>query len=127
MTTVLSVSSVLLVVLILIRHIESAYLGRRYLELLRRKLDRVTYTTATFVRYILKVIIEFIHKDVFLYVIHLVMYIALQSVRYVEKWLERITIFIRSFRRKKRKTTSSQKLHSIKRESSSEDKFKQNM
>ena len=115
MTIVLSVSSILLILFLSVRHFEATRQNRRFFELHRNRLDRVTNKISRCVRLRFKRFVEFLHKDVFLYVIHAVIYVALLVVRVVEKWLERITVFIRSFR-KKRSTDTSKNLKVITRE-----------
>jgi hypothetical protein len=120
MTVVLSVSSILLIVLLGVRHFEAKHQEKRFFELQRIRLDRITNKLFKCVKNGFKKFVEFIHKDVFLYVIHAVIYVALLVVRLVERWLDRVTVFIRSFR-KKRSTETSENLKVIKRENRESD------
>ena len=127
MATVLSVSSILLIVMITFRHFECVRGGRKVFELPRRRLDRITFKTLRKIGSLLKSVLEFVHKDIFLYVIHLIMYIALLLVRSVEQWLDKITSFIRSFRRRNKKKSTSEKLRGIERENKSSIDSEQNL
>jgi len=116
MNMLLSVSSILLVVIVLFRHIEFVRGKGRVFELPRRRLDRVTHKVLSAVRRWFRQVVEFVHKDIFLYGIHLVVYIALLFVRIVERWLDRVTTFIRSFRKKRKNGKASEGLREITRE-----------
>ncbi len=108
MFTLLSVSLILLVVFVLFRHIEFLRGKGRIFELSRRKLDRITYKALHALQRSIRYVVEFVHKDIFLYGIHLVVYIALLVVRVLERWLDRVTTFIRSFRNKRKNGEASE-------------------
>ena len=105
MHIVLSVSSILLLTLLSFRHIECKVRIGRFFELSRRRLDRLTVKGLKVVYTWLQNIFEFVHKDIFLYSIHFVVYVVLFVVRVVERWLDKMVQFIRSFRKKRRSDT----------------------
>jgi len=127
MPAVLSVSSLLLVFILGARYYELRRGKGRFFELFRTRLDRLTFKILENCKHRTKKLVEFVHKDIVLYVIHLLMSIALLSVRYVEKWLERITLFIRSFRKKRVFKATSENLRVITRERRKKDNNEQNL
>lgn len=125
MTTTLVVSSFLLVALLGVRHVEVTYSRKRKLEFVRMRLDRFTLKIGSSINKAIRRFIEYVHKDVLLNMLHMVTYSALVCVRFLEKTLLRVTVFLRSFKKKKKKNaTVSEKLHSIMRESKTLDNDK---
>lgn len=127
MSTVLSVSSILLVLILSVRQYELVKKDGRFFELFRTRLDRATYNFLSAFKIFIKNSVEFIHKDIVLYALHLVMYIALVNVRYVENRLEKVTVFIRSFRKKRIIKATSKNLRVITRENKKEENNEQNL
>lgn len=115
MIIVLFVSATLLVLILGLKHFEFVR-GQRVFEHARVRLDRRTNKANTKVVTGMKHGIEYVHKDVLLNGLHMVTYVALMSVRFVERKLEKIIFFIKSFRKKDRNVTSSNLLRNIRRE-----------
>lgn len=115
MTIVLLVSATLLVLSLGLKHFEFVR-GQRVFEHARIRLDRTTNKTNARVVSGVKHGIEYVHKDVLLNGLHMVMYVALLLVRFIENKLERVTIFLRSFRKKEGGRATSKLLGSIRRE-----------
>lgn len=104
----LIVSSVLLSTLLLVRHYECSQRNTRLFALFRNRLDRLTRTFFLSLLGKIRISVEYIHKDIVLNVLHMLTYVALFLVRGVEKRLEKVTIFLRSF--KKRKEASKKEI-----------------
>jgi hypothetical protein len=110
MATVLFVSLTLLVLSLGVRHYELARGGGRFFELTRTRLDRNTIKVQKSVFDTFKNSIDYARRDIFLNGLHMITYVALLLVRFVENKLEKGTVFLRSFRkrtgaRKNRKET----------------------
>jgi hypothetical protein len=116
MATVLFVSLTLLVLTFGVRHYELARGGGRAFELTRTRLDRSTIKTQRRIQDGFQHVLEYTRRDVFLNGLHMVTYLALLIVRFVESKLERGTIFLRSFRKQTGVRKASKKLRTIRRE-----------
>jgi hypothetical protein len=116
MTGVLSVSSILLVCLLIVRHIEFKRGNTRFFELPRRRLDRVTVKCTKQFQIFFQKVLRYTHRDIFLSGLHMVTYVALLFVRLVENRLDRIAKFLRSFRGDHKKVRTSKNLRVIHRE-----------
>lgn len=87
-------------------------------ETARTHLDQTTDKTNARLVSGLKYGIEYVHKDVFLNGLHMVTYVALLSVRFVENRLEKVTFFLRSFKKRRKTQGRPAILKSIEREGS---------
>lgn len=115
MTITLLVSGTLLVLILGLKHFEFVR-GQRVFEHARIRLDRTTNKTNRKVVTGVKHGIEYVHKDVFLNGLHMVTYVALLFVRYIETKLEKGAFFLKSFRKKEKgKRDTSAILKSIRR------------
>lgn len=116
MATVLFVSLTLLVLSLGVRHYELARGGGRAFELTRTRLDRSTIRTQRRIQDGFHQTLEYARRDIFLNGLHMITYVALLLVRFVENKLERGTVFLRSFRKHTGVRKTSKKLRTIKRE-----------
>ena len=115
MTILLLVSATLLVLSLGLKHFEYIR-GERVFETTRLFLDQTTDSTNYNLVAGLKYGIEYVHKDVFLNGLHMVTYVALLFVRFIENRLEKGTFFLRSFRKKKSTEKRNPTLESVERE-----------
>jgi len=114
MTILLLVSATLLVLSLGLKHFEYIR-GERVFETTRLYLDQTTDRTNHNLVVGLKYGIEYVHKDVFLNGLHMMTYVALLFVRFIENRLEKGTLFLRSFRKKKKSEKRKTALESIER------------
>ncbi len=112
MITALISSSITFVILISLYTFESIR-GVRIFDSFRTWLDKITDIVIKKTLSAVVGFFEFIHKDVVLYLLHLVTYIALLLLRFAEFKLERVIYFLKSFRRKKNNKGISSKLKTI--------------
>jgi len=109
----LVVSITLLTLTLGVRHYELSRGGSRLYELTRTRLDRTTIRAKGNVERIARLFFRYVHRDVFLYILHTIVYLALLFVRFVEGKLEKGIHFLRSFRKKEktiRKATEKSKI-----------------
>jgi hypothetical protein len=92
----------MLVGLLTLRHVERVR-GERYVHRLRRALDRRCVRTGATMVHSTHRVLEYLHRDVVLKALHFISYVALLSVRWVERKLVTITEFLRSFRKPRSK------------------------
>jgi hypothetical protein len=116
MVIVFYVSLALLFLTFSVRHFELERGGRSF-ELARTCLDRTTIKIGKKLQNTLKRSLEYAHKDIILNGLHMVTYLALLLVRLVERKLEMVTVFLRSFRRHKNIQKKVNPLKHITRES----------
>src|SRR3989339_475558 len=114
MTILLLVSATLLVLSLGLKHFEYIR-GERVFETTRLYLDQATDRTNHNLVAGLKYGIEYVHKDVFLNGLHMVTYVALLFVRFIEIRLEKGTFFLRSFRKKKKVEKRNPTLEGVER------------
>jgi hypothetical protein len=115
MPALFSISLALLCLVIGLRRLE-VWRGTRFAERFRISLDRLTLSSTRRAAGLALHILEFIHKDVVLRTLHLGSYIALLSVRFVERRLARVTEFLRALGKKRRSRGTKPRLHGIDRE-----------
>ncbi len=101
--TALIVSTVLLSVLLFVRYYEYSQRNTRIFGLFRNRLDRTVRTFFLYIVRKMKFVFEYVHKDIVLNVLHMLTYVALFMVRGVERRLEKVTIFLRSFKKNRKK------------------------
>jgi hypothetical protein len=102
MTTLFLVSFSLLVLFLSVHSVEKKT-GKRFFKSFRVKLDFVFEFFYKKIRSFLKRFFEYVHKDLFLNFLHMVIYVALYFVKVVESKLEKIISFLRSFKKNSKK------------------------
>jgi|GEM_PF-2453611 len=115
MGATLAVSSTLLVLILVVRHLEERRRARFAAEI-RAKLDELTVRLSHALREKGAIFLEYLHKDVFLKGLHMLTYVALLLVRAVERRLDKGTRFLRSFRKHSKRGTKRHAWHKIRRE-----------
>ena len=101
MSTLLVISLLLLGGLLTLRRYEQAR-GRRFIERTRHVLDETHNSVVATALRVLKTLIEYIHRDILMKSLHLISYLALLFVQWLERKLVQITRFFRSFRRQRK-------------------------
>ncbi|MBP9759828.1 MAG: hypothetical protein KBD24_00480 [Candidatus Pacebacteria bacterium] len=81
----------------------------------RRRIDRRLIHWLRVLQYTGRFVVDFLNRDVLIKSLHIASYVALLLVRYTERRLVQLTVFFRSFRKRKSDTRRSI-LHSITRE-----------
>jgi hypothetical protein len=120
MSTTLVVSSVLLATLLGVRHVELTR-NKRMFGNFRLQLDRLTTRILRRIERESKRVVECVHKDVLLNILHMVTYSALITVQCIEKGLRNGTVFLRSFKQRKSKESISDNLYSIMEEGNTQE------
>ena len=116
MEMVFIVSSVLLIGLLGVRYYEFAFLKHRMFEMPRMQLDRSARKCINACRKATRNSYEYLHKDIILNGLHMVTYVALLFVRFVEHRLHKVTLFLRSFKKKAKQSGIKNSLQTIHRE-----------
>jgi len=117
MPTLFTVSLVLLGALMLLHRYELVS-GRRFGAVARRWLDHYSHAGIAGTVTALTHCTEFMRRDVFLRVLHLTSYVALVSVRFVERRLARITEFLHSVGRAGKRSVARSKARNSRRSDS---------
>ncbi len=113
MVTIFLISTMLLVLFLFFRYIEILK-GFRFFENKRRCVDKIVENVNYRLKSKVKHLFEYIHRDVLLNGLHMIMYVVLTVVRLVENKLENITTFLKKFRKPKKK--GSRKLRTVAKE-----------
>jgi hypothetical protein len=110
------ITSITTVIFVLVvAYLESAT-GKRFGGLPRRKVDRFLTRIAQKSRAMYTSFFETAHREYLIKTLHIITYLALVCVRYIEHKLEKLTAFFRSFRKKKTHVRKKRHIHEMMRD-----------
>lgn len=109
-------SSLFLSILLCLRHFEHHHMQERYFAVMRARLDTATESLIQYVLRKWKKALTYIHRDIFLNGLHMLTYVALFTLRFAERKLERVAFFLRTFKKKENGNKKTTRLGLIVRE-----------